>query len=207
MHDDFGGASNTVFGMDACVVIKASDTVLDCDGHSLVGDGLGVGILLDGSLENVTIHDCDVSGYSTGLHASKADSSVVSDSVFGEVGAYAMELEGSENRLSNVTMGNVTFDLWLQGGLMLNSSSSLLEDPEGYIGTGKYVDIMNSSAAMIDISIHYNESYLEGDEENLALMRYSEDWGMASGYCLLDSDSLLCENINRFGVFGLFERR
>ena len=64
----------------ACIKIASNDVIFDCDGYSITDNGTAgttYGILLNGSLTNVTIKDCDVSNYTYGIYVYQSNFSVI----------------------------------------------------------------------------------------------------------------------------------
>ncbi|MFH1724687.1 MAG: right-handed parallel beta-helix repeat-containing protein, partial [Elusimicrobiota bacterium] len=50
------------------LMIGAADVTLDCQGHSIMGDGSGHGIMVDRYMNGVTIRNCGISGFGTGIN-------------------------------------------------------------------------------------------------------------------------------------------
>ncbi|MEM4194821.1 MAG: NosD domain-containing protein [Candidatus Anstonellales archaeon] len=63
----------------ACILISASDVVFDCKGYSIRNSGIAdsAGIIINGSLthtySNITISNCDISGYTYGVYLSNSN--------------------------------------------------------------------------------------------------------------------------------------
>lgn len=56
----------TDYGDEGVIILKHPDITLDCDGATLTGQGVGVGIYVKMS-NNVTIRNCNVTGYAVGV--------------------------------------------------------------------------------------------------------------------------------------------
>ncbi len=59
------------------ILVNSSNVVIRGLGHSIIGSGSGVGVLLDGSahnLENITVEGLGIEGFEYGIHASYIDS-------------------------------------------------------------------------------------------------------------------------------------
>src|SRR5208283_775889 len=88
---DYTGAPNDASeipgGTSACVKIAASNVVFDCNGYNITNNGVGgntFGVLLNGSLDNVTVQNCPgILNYSVGIYVYQSnDSELINDAVY-----------------------------------------------------------------------------------------------------------------------------
>ena len=96
MANNFTGAPNNASEIsspsNACVKIASSNVVFDCQGYNITNNGTTgttYGILLNGSLTNVTVRNCPViSNYTYGVYAYQSNNSVfTNDSAYnGSIG-------------------------------------------------------------------------------------------------------------------------
>lgn len=123
---DAVGAPNDAYPVAqyACVKIAASNVVFDCGGHSITDNGTSLtyisrGILLNGSLTNVTIRNCPaVSNYTYGftVHQSNSSSIYNSTAYENQVGFHFYQSN------YNVISGNSAHDQISQGFYLAESS-------------------------------------------------------------------------------------
>jgi parallel beta-helix repeat protein len=59
------------------IEVSAQNITLDCDGHSVIGDGTGIGILTTHS--GVTVKNCHVNGFSRGIGLGSSDTSILNN--------------------------------------------------------------------------------------------------------------------------------
>ncbi len=150
---NLSGAPNTVIGGTACMVIDSPDVILDCDGHSISHDGSAgtYGVYVNESLDNVTVKNCEVSGYGYGALSRMSDSHWDTNTFNGN--AYGLYLWGSSNTMttSGVTYyNNSIYDLDLYTSAASNFSilNSYFLPPSGVQENLTYLtftDYMGSS--------------------------------------------------------------
>jgi len=133
MAVDYIGAPNNAspLSVAACVKITASDVVFDCNGHSMTNNvfiGTTYGVLLNGSLTNVTVKNCpSISTYSYGVYELYSTYSVFTNITAVNSITAGFRLEGSHfNTLSsNNASGSLNgFDLRYSNNNTLTTSSA-----------------------------------------------------------------------------------
>jgi parallel beta-helix repeat protein len=138
MSNDYVGApydaSEMPEGGDACIKINSSDVVFDCQGYNVSDAGVGgttYGIAIDPSLDNVTVRNCQLSGYTYGLWAESDTNSIITNSTASgsaSLNAAGFMIDGGSG--GNITNATLTGDYY---GILLNASSdNLLSD--NYLG-------------------------------------------------------------------------
>jgi parallel beta-helix repeat protein len=152
------GAPNSAspLGGFACVKIAASDVILDCNGYSITGSGSSntYGVLLNGSLTNVTVKNCPgISGYSSGIYVYQSSGNLFyNNTVFNNT--YGIQLETSSgNNLTNNTARNTTRGFYLR-----SSANNLLADNVAYNSTdsGFFLIFLASNNNLIANNTAYN---------------------------------------------------
>ena len=145
---------------NACVKITASNVVFDCNGHTITGNGTVVattyGILLNGSLTNVTVKNCAaVSNYSYGVYIYQSN-----DSFFDNNTAFNNSISGvsvfssSNIRLTNNNVSNNALD-----GIVLNlSNDTLVQGNLIYLNQQNGVILLSSLRNNITENAVYNDS-------------------------------------------------
>ncbi len=163
---DLTGAPNSadeIFaGSTACMKITSSDVIFDCDGHSMTGSGdvLSLGLVLDGSITNVTVNDCpSISDYGVGVYVSQTN-----DSVFSNIGVQGSVSDGlymgssSNNVITNSVMyGNdyMGFEINDSPNTSITGSSTLNNSYYGMI-----FELSDNSS--LTNSTAYGSGYLAG---------------------------------------------
>ncbi|MBW2963728.1 right-handed parallel beta-helix repeat-containing protein, partial [Candidatus Woesearchaeota archaeon] len=61
-----------------CISFQTNDIILDCQGHSLNGNGSGIGII-SGNLDNITIKNCQVNNFTSGIQMRTNNSFVINN--------------------------------------------------------------------------------------------------------------------------------
>jgi parallel beta-helix repeat protein len=105
-----------------CVKIASSDVVFDCKGFIITNNGTSgttYGILLNGSLTNVTVKNCPmVGGYTNGVYIYQSNNSLISNNTAYNSSNYGFVLNSSAN--NSVTNNTATANL--QQGFRVISS-------------------------------------------------------------------------------------
>ncbi|MDD5339898.1 MAG: NosD domain-containing protein [Candidatus ainarchaeum sp.] len=116
----------------ACVKIAASNVVYDCAGYGITGNGTAgttYGILLNGSLTNVTVRNCMISGYTFGIFANASN-----NSFFTNITAYGNAWDGIKivNGTGNAITNSVSHDNGLSGFVLEPGFNTLLDNNTAY---------------------------------------------------------------------------
>jgi parallel beta-helix repeat protein len=162
LYNNVVGAPNDALPKSgsACVKIAASNILFDCNGYNITNNGTGgytYGIILNGSLTNVTVRNCPgISTYSFGIYAYYSNYSVFTNNTIYNTSNNAIYLEsGNFNNVS----GNVVHDTNFLGtnwtGIYLYSCSNIL------INNNAAYDTYNGIATVSDANdtITNNKAY------------------------------------------------
>lgn len=128
-----------------CFIINNDDIVLDCDGFNITGDGVGddQGFYYNGVFDNVTIKNCEISGFDDGVYI-RGDDYLIYNNFFYDIENYAI-LPYDADRW-NISNNNFT-DI---GGYTLNMGltfrDSFFNNNYLYDGAGSCV-IQNTDAS------------------------------------------------------------
>ncbi|MEM3399458.1 MAG: right-handed parallel beta-helix repeat-containing protein [Candidatus Micrarchaeia archaeon] len=57
------------------LTVGADDVVLDCNGHTIIGDGTGYGVFVD-NVDNVKVVNCTIINFTTGIYFESSDNSL-----------------------------------------------------------------------------------------------------------------------------------
>jgi len=156
MTNNYVGAPNDVsevaFNDSACVKIAASNVTFDCNGYDITGDGtdaayeVWMGIVLNGSLTNVTVRNCPaISNYTYGIYVSQSDNSVFTNNTAFNNSYYGLYFAASSN--NNLTNNRAYNNL--QGGFYFTTgSNNNLTNNSAYNNTG--------NGFWLDSSLTYN---------------------------------------------------
>lgn len=102
------------YGDYGAVIIKRSGITLDCNGLKLVGEGRGVGVMIFRS-NDVTIRDCDISGFETGIKGEDSDNVTL---------------------IGNTLCGNSVLDIELPGTTRAAGGDNACQSPGDWNDTG-----------------------------------------------------------------------
>ncbi len=128
---DYTGAPNDASEMPspgaACVKIAASNVVYDCNGHTITNDYMFTdryGILLNGSLTNVTVQNCPlISNYTYNVYVYQSNDSVFTNITEVSAGFYSGTWGISLDSSNQNTISNSIFDNNSVFGILLSSSN------------------------------------------------------------------------------------
>jgi parallel beta-helix repeat protein len=104
-----------------CIKIASPDVYLDCDGHSITGDGSSFtfGILVNGSIDNISILNCpSISNYSEGIRIFNSTLINVSNTTTHNNSVYGIFLDRAKfsDMYDNVAYGNDLSGFIVSGG-------------------------------------------------------------------------------------------
>ncbi|HSB47446.1 MAG TPA: NosD domain-containing protein [Candidatus Bilamarchaeum sp.] len=92
-----------------CVKIGVSNVVYDCNGFSITNDGTNnrMGVFSNSSHTNITLKNCDVSGYKVGVYILSTNNSAIMNNTVRDSAQDGMHLDQSfNNNLTNNTFRN-----------------------------------------------------------------------------------------------------
>jgi parallel beta-helix repeat protein len=150
---DYAGAPNSAspFGGTACVKISASNVLFDCGGYGIANNGTGgttYGILLNGSLTNVTVQDCDVSNYSFGIYEYRSANSSILNDTASNSSFYGIELDTSN---SSAVYGDTVYNDTAYGVYLTSSNNdTVYNDTVRNSGYGIYLLSSNNDSVYED---------------------------------------------------------
>ncbi|MDD5340060.1 MAG: right-handed parallel beta-helix repeat-containing protein, partial [Candidatus ainarchaeum sp.] len=153
----------------ACIVIAGSNIVFDCNGRSITNNGTAgntTGIFLNGSLNNVTIKNCNVNNYTYGIDVYNSNNSVVINNNVRYSGSRGIEVEWNSNfnTLINNTANNnlYGFDILVSSNNNLTNNSASSNNVRGFqIGSASNSNTFTNNSAFNnsdDGFIFYNDS-------------------------------------------------
>jgi len=121
--------TGNVFGQGS-VEIQNSSITLNCEGYGIIGEGYGSGIYLIAGINGVTIQNCNITNFSTGIYLLANDNSNISSNII-ENNQEGIRVEMSENiEISeNVVCDNNDYQILLS------------EDSIGVFGTNTQCEV------------------------------------------------------------------
>jgi uncharacterized repeat protein (TIGR01451 family) len=127
----------------ACIVISAANVTLNCSGFSIANNGTAgttIGVLVNGSFNNVTIRNCpSISSYTYGIYMLGANRSRVNTTSVAN-NTYGIYLDNANNtNISNSTASGNTYGIALNG-------STLGRITNFSVSNGTYGILVNSSS-------------------------------------------------------------
>lgn len=97
------GTSTTLVGDHyGSIVITAADVALDCDGHRVIGEGEGFGVLVEGH-SGATVKNCHIENFDRGVMMYGSHGSTIENNTFTGNNFAVMGVDGSH---SNAIKGN-----------------------------------------------------------------------------------------------------
>ena len=199
----------------ACIKIEVSDVILDCNGYSITNNGTaGVtrAILLNGSIDNVTIKNCSaLVNYTYGIEVYDSDEVNISDQNIYNNSQHGILINSSDVvNITNATLNNNSYGLGSYGSdelnltdaeifnnsqngiLINNSNNTYLEsihfynnDQEDFFITTASEVVLNTSTLEFDNSLGNYDNYtrLKSLDDTLdANTAYSIDWTTNAGH-------------------------
>ena len=125
MGDDYVGAPNPIPGGTTCVSIGVSNVVFNCASHTITNNGTTgdtTGIQLAPHLTNVTIENCDISGYTYAISVPMAANSTFSgNTVHNSTYGFITQNSGMGPAFNHLT-GNTAYNC--SGGFALFLSTN-----------------------------------------------------------------------------------
>jgi parallel beta-helix repeat protein len=176
-----------------CVVINASNLVFDCNGYSITDTGTvnSIGILLNGSITNVTVKNCHVSSYSySGYYLHNVNSSIFTDDIVENITSHndGFDLDGSSfNNFTRINSTNSPYDFYMWTGA--NNNTVINSWLIGGLNTDDVADVTGSGNVFRNIT-----AYSLNDTSSDALF-----WVFAAYNNTFDGIKLLYTTADGFG--------
>ncbi len=170
-----------------CLGITANDAKLDCRGHSITGQGAGNGIYLynpnTGSISEVTVQNCRVSNFSTGIFAqSMSGSAITGNNVSSNTNSLGIYVQSSND--NNFT-GN-TANSNGEGIYLYSSNNNNITGNTANSNADCGLIVMSSSGNnLTDNTANQNANlgiYLSGSDST-TLTTNTACWNMGDVYC------------------------
>ena len=160
MYTSSIGASNNAYPLagSACVKIEASNVIFDCNGWTITGlgaTGTTYGILINGSLTNVTVRNCRrVANYTYGIYVLRSSNiNLTGDAAYSNTNA-AIMLNSSDNGTITSSTGasNSGYGIYL-----LSSNSNAITNTSGTSNSSVGMYALSSSNNVISKSSAMNK--------------------------------------------------
>ncbi len=170
-----------------CVKIIASNLIFDCNGYNITNNGTGgttYGILLNGSITNVTVKNCgNIGGYYHGVYVYDSDYNSIMNNTLYSNPYYGIYLDASNN--NNITENNIQYS---EEGIRLSESSSNRVENNTAENNGEYGFLLQTDS---------NNNHLSNNTAN------AND---RAGFYVYDSDNnAILDNIaydhNYYGIW------
>ena len=194
MTTDFIGSPNNAspIGGYACVMIASSNVTFDCNGFNITGTSNATptyGILLNGSLTNVTLKDCPgISDYTDGIYVLNSTNTVLSnDSVLNDSDGIYISNSSSTNINGTNSTDNTDF------GIVMDSGTNSTDISSGAFCSNA-IDVQNSGSAdsgaidRCDAFLNWSEDGHYGCEYSCSNL-WQRFFGNASGNVTLRSEN------------------
>jgi hypothetical protein len=134
------------------LILGASGITLDCAGFTVEGQGVGVGIKVPSGISGVTIQNCVVDGFATGILVGGAGSSSVMQTVVQNNTSHGVRLTSDSNTVQDVvSRQNGGFGFQALGvGNSLLGTLAMENSRAGFSLGGRGQDVENSLAISND---------------------------------------------------------
>ncbi len=136
----------------ACLKITGDDISIDCDGHSITDDGEAYALWAE-SADNVTLLNCDISNYSSGVYLYNVSNSAITN-VNSSDSTNGFKIE----RSSNVKVTSSNSKQSTRSGMSISKSSKIRVDPSFYCDSQYGVVVNESNDTLIEDSIACNNT-------------------------------------------------
>ncbi len=136
---------------DSCIIVTASDTTVDCNGHLIDGDGFASGVYIS-LVDGITIKNCRINNFTYGIRMEHTDNHELLNNTltYNNDGIYMYDSFG------NVVTGN-NASLGINDGFDLSTFSGTVTDNTAY-DNGANGFNFNSASATITNNTAYSNS-------------------------------------------------
>ncbi|ODS37659.1 hypothetical protein BEH94_04875 [Candidatus Altiarchaeales archaeon WOR_SM1_SCG] len=174
------------------IIINSSNTVLDCNGSTLIGNGTGYGIYNPG-FDNVTIKNCIVMNYKYGIYLNYSSNNTLhgNDISNNNIGIYSQNSSSIIN--SNFVCNNIESDFNSSDWLTTSGDNNICDNAGGWNDTNKTGCGINCKQYLCDLN--YDGIYIKdwndlmtaykcflGINRNCNKINYKEWQGMKKEY-------------------------
>ncbi len=197
---DYAGAPNIVSGGRACVVINSNDVDFSCEGYNITNNGTAgntYGILINGSLRNITIRDCPaISQYTYGINAYRANDSLISNvTVLDNYGGIYMESTQRTNVSQSTIANNSGVGIYLTDSADHSTVSGNLIYNNSFHGVYVVMDSANNVFRNNTAYLNTNHSFaVEGCANNSFLDNVAHSNARNGFYAFLSPNTTLRNN-------------
>ena len=158
------------------------------------------------SLSNNNISTSGTGAY--GVYLSSSNSNILSGTNTIKTNSTDFVSSGSSlnNTIINMTFNSTAFPTmasFTYSGDINATSADAVPDGSGMANVSRYLNITNTTAAWMNLSIFYNDSGLGFDESRLSMYRYNgSTWNVISGGGVDTTNNFVYANISQFSVFA-----
>jgi len=143
---------------DICIKVHTSDVVIDCGGYTINNNGTAgttSGILLNGSLNNVTVKNCKLTNYTYGISMRNSnDSSLLNNTLFGN--EYGIYIDPSYN---NTIIENNIYNSSQYGLYLEDSHNNTIRNNSAWDNTDGFYLNWSSNNTLINNTARNNSRY------------------------------------------------
>ncbi|MEM2989682.1 MAG: right-handed parallel beta-helix repeat-containing protein, partial [Halobacteria archaeon] len=187
-----------------CVKIASSDVLFDCAGYNITDNGTAAvyttyGILLNGSLTNVTVRNCpSVSNYTYGIYVYQSENSTITNSTSHNNMADGIKLDGSNyNNLTwDAARGNSN-----DGFYLIDSSYNVIEGSTAYDNSNYGFRLTASATGSTYNNLTNNTAYNNyygfvtvGSSTNNRFVNNTAHDNSGNGFYISSANNTLIEN-------------
>ncbi len=173
-----------------CVKIITSNVVFDCNGFNITNNGTSpypdnaLGVQLNGSLTNVTVKNCRISGYSAGIYVyNSSGNQLINNTEFNNSEGVHISLSYSDNVSLNTAYNN-------SAGIDINGSSQfiLVRDSRAYNNSQAGFYLTGTSINQFVNNTAYNNTHGFQLSDTVS--------------CLFENNTALTNTVNGFHLIG-----
>ena len=188
--------ASSVLSSGTCFDVRSSNVSFSCDGRNVESNtGAGSGFLLSG-VQNISINDCNIGGFSTGISASNSRQL--------ELGQISVNNSASVLNFQNVVGSRVTnitgTEFRTAGFRFINTSYSIVENDSADGGTSgstgfNFSKASNDLIAFDTADANQGNGFYFGDARNNNIMNNTAVDNLQSDYyCTPDSSGIYANN-------------
>ncbi|MBD3310446.1 hypothetical protein GF351_04460, partial [Candidatus Woesearchaeota archaeon] len=159
----------------AGLAVGTDDVEIDCDGHTLIGDGSSIGISVEGH-SGITVKNCGVEDFETGIYIEDSKDNIIqnNDLVFNEGEETGLHLESVND--TTITVNNVSDNvrgIWMRDchGNTLQDNEIMNNDDSGIYLDGSTGNIISGG----EVGKNNQETPIDVNEAGILLTDSSTD--------------------------------
>jgi parallel beta-helix repeat protein len=156
-------ADMTCTGSGDAIIVDSDSIIIDCQGHNITGNGNGHGINVSNYLTNVTIQNCNINNFNTGIYFFEISGSFVLSNTLSN-NTNGVEIKDSHKNLlnsnnMNSNLNGITLSARIVGPDSLGSTNNTITSNIITQNTGYGIYILSGSLQFASNNTIYNNFF------------------------------------------------